>query len=71
MPFTAKFPGYCGICRMKIRKGDTIEALPSPVLIEGKERYDFQRMQTRQYSVLCRYAHAQCAGTQNWSDFDG
>jgi len=58
--FTAKFPGRCGICHMRIRKGDAVLWI-SPTTVEVFVPYDHEKQRggwTQQ--VPTKLAHASC-----------
>jgi len=58
--FTAKFPGRCGICRMRIRKGDEVNWIP-PTNIELPDPYDYQKQQGGGTKLMTtKLAHASC-----------
>ena len=58
--FTAKFPGRCGICRMRIRKGDEVVWIP-PTNIELPDPYDYEKLRGGGTKlVTTKLAHASC-----------
>jgi hypothetical protein len=59
MSFAAKYPGYCGICRLKIRRGDRVDWI-APVVLEGKERYNYEKQHPEQINVVTKLAHRDC-----------
>ena len=72
MSFAARYPGYCGICRLKIRKGDHVVATGREVTLQKRTPINpIHATEVRSHytkTVVCRYAHAQCAGEEEWSD---
>lgn len=60
MAFKAKFEGRCGICKLRIRKGDNVVWIP-PTNIKFYKAYDHQRL-TGGYEklVVTKVAHESC-----------
>jgi hypothetical protein len=59
MSFAARYPGYCGICRLKIRRGDRVDWIDA-VLLMGKERYSYTLQRPEQINVVTKLAHRDC-----------
>ena len=61
-PFRAKFPGRCGICRMRIRKGDEVVWIPA-TNIELPDPYDYEKQHGGGTKLMTtKLAHASCQG---------
>lgn len=59
--FPSKYRGQCGTCLLPFRKGEVIQRLEAPTMIECPEfyNYDKQRTDGGGYRKL-GYAHAHC-----------
>ena len=63
-PFRANFPGRCGICRMRIRKGDEVVWIP-PTSVEVLVAYDYEKQRGGwSKQVPTKLAHASCTEEQ-------
>ena len=59
-PFRAKFPGRCGICTLRIRKGDEVDWIP-PTNIELPDPYDYEKQHGGGTKIMTtKLAHASC-----------
>ena len=62
--FIAKFPGRCGICRLRIRKGDEVVWIP-PTSVEVLVAYDYEKQRGGwSKQVPTKLAHASCTEEQ-------
>ena len=72
MSFVARYPSCCGICFLRIRQGDRIVALGEAVTLQKRTPINpIHATEVRSHymkTVICRYAHAQCSGEEEWND---
>lgn len=69
-PFKARYPGRCGICKMRVRRGDQVVSIPS-VGIKTWVPYDYEKQSGGWERVIrTTIAHLSCHRMIEGKDVD-